>query len=273
MILATLGTLLGFARRRWRSEIKLLLVWAAVIYVVFSIIEAKSPRYVLLLGPPVVILCVIALCSVSESLSRRWSESHGQQRIVRRSMTLALIVLLLFVQIAVGFNHPVPSIRGVKQVVELAEKLVPEGAIFIDGYRTHGVFTFYILAGDPDFRRRVVVGSKLLYAYAVKKRARLREFVTSPQEVLDALRTRSGARVVVVECGPASRTLNAEKFLRVAVEGPEFELVESFPVRGRGVEGLDLYRVLMPIEEPGVVELPFPILGKDVRYVVKPIQR
>lgn len=49
--------------QQWRQEVKPALIWAIVVYIGFSYIEAKEARYVLLLGPPLVFMGVIGLVS------------------------------------------------------------------------------------------------------------------------------------------------------------------------------------------------------------------
>jgi hypothetical protein len=61
------------------------------------------------------------------------------------------------------------------------------------------------------------------------------------------------------------------RYLRRAVERPEFELVRSFPVVGRNIHRVDVYRMLGPISEQTTVRLPFPYVSKNTVFEVEPI--
>jgi hypothetical protein len=62
-------------------------------------------------------------------------------------------------------------------------------------------------------------------------------------------------------------------YLRQALRGPEFERVASFPIDSQRTRAVDVYRVLMPIEVPETLELPFPILGEGTSFRARPIER
>lgn len=92
------------------------------------------------------------------------------------------------------------------------------------------------------------------------------------------LRNRGGCQWVVVSDHPETSHIAAPWHLRKAIEGPEFELVKSFPItrmRTTGVErtSVCVYRFLVPIERVDEVDMPFFGRGENVRYRSKPIQR
>jgi hypothetical protein len=166
----------------------------------------------------------------------------------------------------------VEVVDGFREVVAFFEKEAPDERIFYDG-RHNGVFSFYLRAGDPDFRRGVVLGSKLLYATGILPELLLTERVSSPAEVVEVLRTECGCRWVALESREASDRIAAAKYLRQAAKGAEFQLVRSFPIVGPLESRVDVYRFLPPIEKPDELVLPFPILGQGTIFRVKPIER
>ena len=245
----------AWLRRRWRAEATILLTWCLATYAFFSYLDAKEARYILFLGPPIVCLAVVGVYSLSAALAGLVS------RIPRRDLAVPLasgaLGSILLVQVVMAARQPVPSIDGFREVVAYVEELVPEGAVFYDGPH-HGIFVAYLQADDPEYRRRVVLGSKLLYAYAVHTGWRLEEFVKSPEESVALLRRRGGARVLVIEHGDDSEEVAAQRHLREAVRGAPFELLRSFPMRRIRVDRVDVYRMNGPIDESETVDLPVP---------------
>ena len=268
LVLAGVGAVAGLVSRRWRHETVVLLLWLAVCYLFFSYVSVKEPRYLLLVTVPVVSLCVLALLLLLQGVGAFVTLRPRS----RGGAFAAAVVALLVVQAWLASRVSVPAVSGLKEAVAFVERVAPDEPVLYDGHH-NGVFSFWVRARDPGFRRRVVRGSKLLYAAAVRPRFGLREFVSSPEEVIDALLARGGCRWLVVERGPRSEEIAAARHLRQAVRGPQFERVQSFPVFGDGVDHVDVYRVLAPVATQDEVDLPFPVLGGDVHYRVKPIER
>jgi hypothetical protein len=262
--LAGVGIVAGVVQRRWRREVAVLTSWMAVLYVVFALLYAKDPRYALPALVPITILSIIGITSLSEWLFRRASIATSQRLLV------AVASGILLVQTGLAARYPVESVSGFRELVSFVERVAPAEPVFYDGYHD-GVFTFYLRAGDEGFRRRVVLGNKLLYAFAMVPGWRQQDFVDSPEEVIQVLQDRGGARWMAIERGPRDRVVPPMAHLRDAVESPAFELVRSFPVDGLLVDRVDLYRFTLPIAEVSEVELPFPGLGPNVKYRVRPI--
>jgi hypothetical protein len=147
--------------------------------------------------------------------------------------------------------------------------------VFYDG-QGHWIFTFYLQAGDPHYRRQAVLGNKLLYAQSLDRGPH--EFVSSAQEVVEVLRKRGGCQWVVVADRPSISRISAPMHLREAVKGQEFELARSFPITRKRMTGVEetnvcVYRFLVPIEQVDEVDMPFFGRGENLRYRSKPIQR
>ena len=260
-----LSIVVGICDRYWRREVKLILIWGIVSYIALSYMGAREARYALLLAPPAVGLCVIGLSSSVRWVAARLGGDPSQWFLAGMATLLALHVTTApFVR--------VDLVDGFREVVAFVEKEAPDERIFYDG-RHNGVFSFYMRAGDPDFRRGVVLGSKLLYATGIVPESFLTERVSSPAEVVEVLRTECGCRWLALESREASDRIAAAKYLRQAVKGLEFQLVRSFPIVAPLESRVDVYRFLLPIEKPDELDLPFPILGKGTIFRVTPIER
>jgi hypothetical protein len=269
--MAVLGIAGGMLVRRWRHETILLLVMTVGCYAFFSYVSAKEGRYILLLSVPIVLFCTLGLLSAV----------HGARRLARvrptweRAGVSCAVVALLVSQAWLAARVHVPSTSGYSQAVKYLEKIAPDEPVFYDGKGYH-VFTFYVQAGDPDYRRRVVLGRKLLFTEGLGVQPQ--EFVSSPQDVVEVLRRRGGCQWVAVADQPDRRQIAAPWHLREAVKGPQFELVKSFPITHAKTTGVErtsicLYRLLVPREPADVVEMPIFSLQRDRFHQIRPIQR
>ncbi len=263
--LAVLSIVVCVCDRHWRREVKLALVWAIVGYVALSYIGARESRYALLLIPPTVVLSVLVLFSLSRWVATRVGLNPSW-------CFLATMAGLLSIHVSMAPSVRVPLIDGFQQVAAFFEKEAPNERIFYDG-RYDGLFSFYLRAGDQQFKRGVVLGGKLLYASAIFSHRKLIERVSSRAEVVEVLRTKCGCRWLAIERGKDSNRIAAARYLRQAVTGSEFQFVRSFPIVSRQATHVDVYRFLLPIEKPAELELPFPILGDGVMFRVKPLER
>jgi hypothetical protein len=231
------------------------------------LVVAREGRYGLLFCVPIVCFCAIALQSAGEWLGQRpkgWGLS--------RPAVVGLTLVLCGAQAWIVSGIKVPSVKGIKEAAAFVERVAPNEPVFYDGHYG-GVFTFYLQAGDPGFKRRVVLGSKLLFASAIDALGRYKAFVRSQEEVVQALQTRGGSRWLAVEISRQTGKVPVSVLLQKAVRGPEFELVRSFPVTGPGLDRIDLYRFKLDPQATDEADLPFPILGENVRFKIRPIER
>jgi hypothetical protein len=266
LALAAAGIIAGLGQRRWRRETLLLLLWLAVGYAFFSYLEAKESRYVLLLSVPVVCLAAQAVV-MGVRAAGAWAKVIPPT--VLRAAVPAALAVVLAAQAWLAGQVQVESVAGFREAVHFLEQVAPAEPVFYDGWGRN-VLTYYVLAGDADYQRQVVLGNKLLYAAAPYPRLSLREFVSSPAEVVEVLRKRGGCRWLVIARQGRDEPVAAARHLRAAVAGPEFELVKSFPVAS-GIDRLDVYHFRLPVEPTEEVDLPLPVLGADTHYRVKPI--
>ncbi len=263
-VLAGTGAVAGILSRRWRRETALLLIWIGVTYLALTYLKAKDPRYLLPLATPLTCLAAIAIFAPARAV---------QVRLPHRAVTLlasAAMMAVLAAQAWQAWRIPVPAVSGFPELIAFFDQVAPGEAIFYDG-RLAGVFTFYVRAGDPDFRRRVVRGDKLLYVIPLNGAMRSREFVASRQDVIEALQRRSGCRWLAIDEGIGP--LPAASLLREVVRGPEFEWVRSFPIHMGGVMRLDVYRMLIPVAAPEAIDLPMDMLGPGARLETRAIDR
>lgn len=263
--LAAVGVGWGVWQRRWRSEVWLSLLWWAICYAGLTYLEAKTSRYALVLTGPLMILSVVGLVATTTWLTDRLERGAGW--VLGGAMAAMLTVHVLGAPSA-----KVPAVEGFEAVVEFLGKEAPDQRVFYDG-GDDGVFTFYVRAHDPEFKRGVVLGSKLLYASAIFPTWNLTERVASSDDVTEAFRTNCGCRWLAIEEKGDSDEVAAARFLRETLTRKEFQLVKSFPVAIPRPSQIHVYRFLPPIATPDTLTMPFPGLGRDKSFQIKPINR
>jgi hypothetical protein len=267
LYLALLGAVAGIWSRRWRRETLMFVTWIFVVYVALSLLIVRESRYALLLSAPLVGLAAIAVLQSLQWLGNR----PAQLKMGAQSFAVAAFLSLLGLQFYLAANYRVLSVSGYRELALFLTRVAPHEPVFYDGFYD-GNLTFYIRAGDDGFRRRVVLGHKLLYTYAMAAGWRQQNFVTSPEDVIEVLRRRGGCRWLAIEMGRDTDSIAPMRHLREAVKTSAFELVQSFPIAAYQTERVDVYRLKLPVVEVEEVELPFPILGPDVKYRARPIQ-
>jgi hypothetical protein len=268
LVVAGIGLASGLANRTWRREILFMGTLLLSSDLVFSGLVARESRYALLFCAPLLCFCAIAFRVMHERLFGIRRSRPGFARIA----TLAIAVAVASTQAWMAAITPVPEVRGIKDVVVFLEHYASNEPVFYDG-RYDGVFTFYFRSRDPGYQRRIVLGNKLLYASALDPGRNYQSYASSVPEVLQLLQKRGGCRLIVVERGPISAIVRGGRLLRKTVQGPQFELIRSFPISGYGITRIDLYRFKLAVDPVEEVELPFPILGQGVNFKVRPIRR
>jgi hypothetical protein len=222
-----------------------------------------SDRYALLLGPFTVLAAYFAIAACLDAARRR--------RPILAYVVLASVLLLARRSATTTI---VPLVSGFEAVAEYLRAEGPADSVLYSGYHD-GIFGFYLRALDPHFERRLVLSGKLLYSYGENAYFAWVEtpYVASPADVVSLLRSQSGCRWVAIERGTEWLLPATERHLRLAVEGPEFERVKSFPIRANRAVRVDLYRLRVPVDTVNSIDLVFPSFSSRVFPAVRPINR
>jgi hypothetical protein len=263
MIAALIGLVFGMAKA-WRSEVSFACVWIGICYIWFTLLMAKEDRYVSLIIPPLIILATIGIVA-----SLRFAATWVGPISVR--LTPAVLLLAVTVHAVLALSYYVPRITGFQEVATFLRQEAPTDRVFYDGFY-NGVFSFYVRAGDQEFKRAVTLGSKLLYIVKVLRGWGFWELVSSSTEVAERLRTECGCRWIVVERQLQPDASHAELYLREAVRGKDFRLVKTFKVDASGVTDVDVYEYLGTTITPAHIPLRLPTLGEGVVFEVKPLE-
>jgi hypothetical protein len=256
------GLALAWRVPRLRSEVAFVGSWIVVLIVCVSPLPAKDARYILLAAPAFVLAATLCVAAIFEGITLRPGWQAG---------LLAATFVLSFWS---ATRVVVPDVSGFREVAEFVRHEAPSGAVLYDG-RYDGVFGFYARAMDPLFERRLVRGDKFLYDYGPTTTFRRVEIthVNTTDEVVELIEHRCGCTWIAVEMGPGMVTRAPQRVLREALQRPEFALVRSFALHAEGVDRVDVFKVVAPVEKVDTVDLAFPAFTTRVFSNVAPITR
>jgi hypothetical protein len=259
--LGTIGLAAGLATPHRRQHAAQLALVYPIVFVCLVLLPAYSDRYALLLAPITVLAAFLGLAIGLDS-ARRW----------RTVMAAGVLTAILVWSGGSGLKARVPEVAGFRPIAEYLRANGPQDAVLYSG-RYDGVFGFYMQALDPRFNRRLMLTNRLLYGYGQDSNFNYVEtpHVGSPADVVAAIRQQSGCRWVAIEIAPESELPVSDRYLRQALEGPEFERVQSFPITAGPVSRVDLYRVRAPVAPAPPMDLRFPSFSDRVFRSVQPI--
>lgn len=263
LVLGLLGLAVGLTRRWGRREARYLLIWIVLALIVFCILPARSSRYILFLGPAIIIAAMMLLETLFSTV-----------KVGRTTLQIAGLALLGFYGAYSALETKVPNIAGFREAAAYLHEHAPTESVMYDGY-SDGIFGFYLRAQDPEFHQRMIRGSKFLYQFGPGSDFNwiLKSYISSPEDIIRMLQKSSDCRWLAIEVGPLSEVILPQKILRETVKRPEFELVHSFAIKGAGAERIDIYRFLLPLEKAPPPDLSFPSFSGTTYKHVEPITR
>jgi hypothetical protein len=248
---------------RLKPEVAFVASWIVTVILCVSVLPAKDARYILLVAPAFVLAAALGVAAVFDG--------RAAPRSGRQLMWLAGSLALMAWS---ATRVVVPDVSGFRDVAAFTRDAAPSGAVLYDG-RYEGVFGFYARALDPGLERRLVRGDKLLYEYGPTTTFRGVEIThaATADAVVDLIEHRCGCRWIAVEMGRAALMHPAQQVLRAALQRPAFAFVRSFPIRATGVDRIDVFKVVAPVDRVDSMDLAFPAFTTRVFFDVTPITR
>ena len=126
------------------------LIWIVVCYAIFTVISQKAPRYIIFWIPPILLLAVCFIDSITLTI---------------RKITVSVLILTVISisQVVYALKIEKPYINGYEKAAKYVLEKTDNEIVLFDGY-LNANFIFFIRQYDVD--RKVVVfrGSKMLYA-------------------------------------------------------------------------------------------------------------
>lgn len=261
LLVAAAGAAIGLWSRARRTATARLVLAFATALTCLALLPARDERYALILGPFLVLTAFLAIVTVADASGRRAGAA-----------ATAALVVMLGLTVDAALRVPVMRVSGIDAVARYLRDHGPDDAVLYSGIYD-GVFAFYVRALDPGYARRVVFSGRFLYEYRQGVDFFWNEtpHVKSVEDVVRLVRTDSGCRWIAVEVGGERLLSSTESWLRKALDSPAFERVQSFPVTGRPVTRIDLYRFTLPLEPARPLDLSFPSFSSRVFRGVEPI--
>lgn len=260
-VLAAAGAAWALVMARRRPVAAEIVLPATAALAALALLPARDERYALILVPLGTLAAFAALDAVVARL--------GPWQRVARGVAIAGVLVL---SVRTASATPVPRLTGIDDVARFLAERAPHDAVLYSGIYD-GVFAFYVRAFDPRFERRVVFANRVLYQWRQADDFTWHEtpYVSTAADVAPLLEQRSGCQWVAVEIGGEFQLAATERLLRDALAGPAFERVASFPVAGKPVSRIDLYRVRAPVAPAPPLDLSFASFSGRVFSRVEPI--
>jgi hypothetical protein len=248
--------LVGLAVALQRPD-RRLFFWAMLAiatYVVFTLLnDPHEPRYTIFWLPAVAVLAALPVRMLPSSRAR---------------VAYGLWLSILVIGQTVGAIQATPQrSSGFQEAANLAVEAAAGPVIFIDAYN-NGYFTFFVRAADPERRKFVVRGDKVLSSSAVDTSTWVETHVDGRAEIRNLL-DRLGVEVLVLE-ERNYMDLPVHDTLRELVKTEDFELLAAIPIDStlRRYEGQSLfvYRYLDAKRDATSegLTLRLPIIGKQI---------
>ena len=262
-LLGLLGLVLAIVGRSHRRVACLVAVAFPAVMACLVVLPAESGRYALPLVPLLVIGAFIGLTFAWRPEFSSW-RSHG--------LLATAVVLIGGSAIWSTATVRVPAVSGFEQAAAYLREHGPSDTVLYSGYHD-GLFGFYLRAGDPDFRQRMVLAHKLLTRFEQNRIFVWEEtpFIKQAGDVAPLLQRTCGCQWIAVETVTSARLTMAERLLREALSGPAFQHVQSFPIVSDMTTQLDFYRFLLPVDPVTSVDLAFPSFSSRMFRGVQPL--
>ncbi len=236
-------TLLKAARRH-----RFLLLWVAVTYFTYSLIQEKDLRHTMVWIPPLVYFATLGVEAVFAK--RRWA-------------LVGLCVVAAY-SLYKAVNYDRPRVSGVEEAAQYVLAQPESDVIYYHG-SLNGNFIFHVRKHDPE-KRRLIAREKQLVATKIVQAFGTRPVITSSEEVLAMFRE-WGIRWAVVENVDFIRGMGV---IRPVLNTENFELVRTIHLESNQTNlaqrKLLIYRYNGPIRRTGgSVIIPMMTLRDDIR--------
>ncbi|MEO8622313.1 MAG: glycosyltransferase family 39 protein, partial [bacterium] len=188
--LGVAGCVTALTSRRWRAEGTYIVIWISVIVMTFTMLPAKDTRYVMAVAPAFILAVAIGLLALADIT-----------RPLRPRMQAVGLTTCFALGVWSQARVHVDQVSGFREIAAYLKTNGPTDAVLYDGEHG-GLFGFSVRVQDPQFKRRVALGEKLLYSYGPTTSFEWVQTsnVATTEDVVNLLR-RSGCRWVAVELG------------------------------------------------------------------------
>ncbi len=250
-------------RRRGPADV-IILVWAALWYVAFTVTSADHQdalRYATYVVPAISLLAARSLGLLNNA-----------KALVRHTALFVLIGLITWSGWR-SYTTKLPAISDFRALAQFVQSEAGDRPVLYC-CRFDGEFIFARRRLDPWRRSITLRADKMLVNFSIHPEYGMVSFAESRTDILAQL-DRYGVAVLAIE---SDDNLHVAQFalLRKIVEGPEFDLLGEFPITGNFAPVPPDLRVRVyryrNVQEPanGIVSVPAPQFGTTLRLRVIP---
>lgn len=204
--------------------------WALAVYLAMTAIGHKEPRYVLYLVPAMIYFALWPLARQWTAGAMRWAAAGAMA-----AVTIAVVVH--------AWRSERPYVTGYEAAAQGLRQVTNSGIVLLD---TKIPANFIFFVRNEDSLHRFVLLRKALYSVRIKEELGGDEYVHTPAQLHELLRSDGIRYLVVSNRSPAAFPI--EEVLRRALQTPQFRLIRTFPVSGNSPEwsnySLELYENL-----------------------------
>ena len=255
IVLSVLSVIL-FHKLRYKDGYQLSLLWLCSVIVFLLPMKLSEPRYAIGLFPALILLSMHLIWFVKQKFTYIFQ---------RRTICFVVILVLISFHIDPRKVWDSPDILGFDQAADFVVSDLHCVSVLYDGLY-NGNFILHMRMRDKDRRVFVFRASKVVFSTAFHIELGYNELVKECSEFYDVLE-RYAIKYVVQEERDSLKT-PANRRLRQWMQGPEFRLVEKYPISCRGLNGfgsLFLYEYLdykaKPIRR---IDLDMPAMGRKI---------
>jgi hypothetical protein len=236
-------------RAPWFAGVRFWLLWLAIGYVFFSLIDLKEARHSVYLLPAFAFFAVGAI-----------------QHLLPRPYSAAALLVLLFATAAATVSRPVYYVEGYAQAVEEVAKRAPKDSVVLfSGYRD-GSFIFNLREREDRRDLSVLRADKILLSLAVRRELGVEEKPMTDAQLAQLIND-SGVHYVVMQPGFWTDLEAMRRFERV-VTSPQFEEVVRIPTLANykaHEKELVIYRNLGPVgPKPEQLNIELRIINRQI---------
>ncbi|MFQ5787443.1 MAG: hypothetical protein ACE5H1_05630, partial [Thermodesulfobacteriota bacterium] len=160
------------------------IVWIIVCYAIFTAISVKASRFIIFWIPPILLLAVCLMDSITF-------------KIKKVAVSSVILSIIGFSQIVYALNFEKPYINGYEKAAKCVLGKTDNGIIFFDGYLDAN-FIFHIRKHDADRKLIVLRGSKMLISTNIMSQYGVIHIAKNQQDIIKIFED-YGIKYIIVE--------------------------------------------------------------------------
>ena len=263
--LAVLGIAIAIFKKDGNSVLYGLTIFC--VYLTFTIISVKIPRYAIYWVPPFCFFAALGILEIAQALSRRIKQR-------KMLITYSLCSIPIIFQIGISFPIHIYHVSGYEAAARYVLKHSRSPVLFFNG-TGNGQFSFFVRKLDPEKRFMILRGQKIISTSLIHNDHHMTVYLHNMKEIHDELQ-RMGVQYAVVESPLETPEIPAYKALMNLLQNPKFfTLKKTIPLKIVPPHWNKDYKLLIyenrspsPINRNQPLTLRLPVAGKTLRVTL-----